>query len=258
MSNGTRCLVECSEQVRRRGIELTLHPYEATVIVLTATDLSESEHHMWCSDSDKSVALSGPWQVAYGNEPAQPVDLPHRWEDEPGRQHYSGAATYTTSIDLGAVDGRVSLDFGDCEVHDGASMEHGLVGPSYRVAVRGPVGEVAHVRVNGIDCGLAWAPPYRVEISDALRSGVNEIEIIVYNTAANALAADEHIRRLAAESEARYGRRFQMQDLDRAMESVRSGLLRVPTIVLSAFPTAEQDLQDAGPAEPEVETWRVH
>jgi hypothetical protein len=221
------------------GIELTLHPYQATVIVLTEPDLSESSSATALLDSDKSVALSGPWQVAYGNEPAQPADLPHIWEDDPGRQHYSGAATYTTSIDLGAVDGRVSLDFGDCEVHDGASMEHGLVGPSYRVAVRGPVGEVAHVRVNGIDCGLAWAPPYRVEISHALRSGVNEIEIIVYNTAANALAADKHIRRLAAESEARYGRRFQMQDLDRAMESVRSGLLRVPTIVVSAFPTAE-------------------
>jgi hypothetical protein len=171
--------------------------------------------------------------VAYGNEPAQPVDLPHIWEDELGRRHYSGAATYTTSIDLDAVDGRVSIDFGDPEVRNGGATERGLVGPSYRVAVRGPVGEVAQVRVNDIDCGLAWAPPYRVEITAALRSGINKIEIIVYNTAANALAADEHITRLAAESEARYGRRFRMQDLDRAMESVRSGLLRIPTRVLS-------------------------
>jgi hypothetical protein len=179
------------------------------------------------------VLLSGPWRVAYGNEPAQPVDLPHIWEDEPGRRHYSGAATYTTSIDLDAVDGRVSIDFGDSEVLDGGATERGLVGPSYRVAVRGPVWEVAQVRVNDIDCGLAWAPPYRVEITGALRSGPNKIEIIVYNTAANALAADEHILRLAEESEARYGRRFRMQDLDRAMESVRSGLLSVPTIVVS-------------------------
>ena len=215
-------------------IELTLHPYEATVIVLSESELSESEYQIWCSDSDNSVLLSGPWQVAYGDEPAQPVDLPHIWEDEPGRQHYSGAATYTTSIDLDTVDGRVSIDFGDPEVLDGGATERGLVGPSYRVAVRGPVGEVAQVRVNGIDCGLAWAPPYRVEITGALRSGPNEIAVIVYNTAANALAADEHIMRLAEESEARYGRRFRMQDLDRAMESVRSGLLRVPTIVVSA------------------------
>jgi len=54
----------------------------------------------------------------------------------------------------------------------------------------------------------------------------------VYNTAANALTADEHIKRLAAESEARYGRRFRMQDLDQAMATVRSGLLQVPTLVL--------------------------
>ena len=108
-----------------------------------------------------------------------------------------------------------------------------MVGPSYRVAVRGPVGEVAQVNVNGVDCGLSWAPPYRVEIADALRSGANKIEITVYNTAANALAADNHITRLAAESEARYGRRFGMQDLDRALESVPSGLLRVPMIVAS-------------------------
>jgi hypothetical protein len=172
--------------------------------------------------------------VAYGNEPAQPVDLPHIWEDDRGRQHYSGAATYTTSIDLDAVDGGAWIDFGDCEVRDTGATEHDLVGPSYRVAVRGPVGEVAHVRVNDIDCGLAWAPPYRVEIANALRTGANKVEIIVYNTAANALAADREIARLAAESEARYGRRFRMQDLDRAMESVRSGLLRVPTIVVSA------------------------
>jgi hypothetical protein len=175
--------------------------------------------------------LSGLWEVAYGNERAQPVDLPHAWEDEAGRRHYSGAATYTTSIEVDAVDGRALIDFGNCDVLDGDAAEHGLAGPSYGVAVRGPVGEVAKVRVNGIDCGMAWAPPYRVEITDALRSGPNKIEITVYNTAANALAADKHITRLAAESEARYGRRFHMQDLDKAMATVRSGLLQVPTLV---------------------------
>jgi hypothetical protein len=53
----------------------------------------------------------------------------------------------------------------------------------------------------------------------------------VYNTAANALAADEHIASLVAESEARYGRRFRMQELDKAMDTVRSGLLKVPAVV---------------------------
>ena len=221
-------------------MELTLHPYQATVLVFgdgpDASIRAEPVEALSSTGSGRSwsqLPLSGPWQVAYGNDPAQPVDLPHIWEHEPGRQHYSGAATYTTSIDLDAVDGEVWLDFGDCEVRDIGATEHGMVGPSYRVAVLGPVGEVAQVNVNGVDCGLSWAPPYRVEIADALRGGANKIAITVYNTAANALAADNHITRLAAESEARYGRRFRMQDLDRALESVRSGLLRVPMIVAS-------------------------
>jgi hypothetical protein len=90
---------------------------------------------------------------------------------------------------------------------------------------------VAQVRVNGVDCGLVWAPPYRLEITAALRPGTNAVEIVVRNTAANALAVDEHIGRLAADSEARYGRRFRLQDLDQAMATVRSGLLDVPALV---------------------------
>jgi hypothetical protein len=214
----------------REGIELTLDPYEATVIMLSDRPVKQVSGDVG-PEGDR-LPLSGGWQVAYGNQPAQPVDLPHIWEHDPGRQHYSGAATYTTSIVLDAVDGRALIDFGDCDAFKGDSTEHGLVGRSYRAAVRGPVGEIAQVRVNGIDCGLAWAPPYRVEITAALRSGPNKIEIIVYNTAANAVAADEHITRLVAESEARYGRRFHMQDLDQAMATVRSGLLQLPTLVL--------------------------
>jgi hypothetical protein len=45
--------------------------------------------------------------------------------------------------------------------------------------------------------------------------------------------------RLAAESEARYGRRFRMQDLDKALATVQSGLLQVPTLLVRrATPTS--------------------
>jgi hypothetical protein len=171
------------------------------------------------------------------------------WEDQPGRRHYSGSATYTTGCELGDLspEARVVIDLGGCSATDAADQGNaGLVGRSYKVAVTGPVGEIAEVRANGTGCGMVWAPPYRVEITGAARSGWNEIEIVVRNTAANALAADRDIVELAAQSEARYGRRFRMQDLDRAMASVRSGLLSVPTIVLTAISSAELDAQDAG------------
>ena len=210
-------------------IALTLHPYEATVVVLHDMPVEPPPAR---ARAERRLALSHRWQVAYPDQAARSVELPHIWEAEPGRKHYSGSATYTTSIDLGRGVGRAAVEFGECEqVPGGGSEEHDLVGPSYRAAVRPPVGEVAQVRVNGIECGVTWAPPYRVDISGALRSGTNEIEVTVYNTAANAVAADEHIARLGADSEARYGRRFRMQDLDQAMATVRSGLLQVPVLV---------------------------
>jgi hypothetical protein len=119
------------------SIELTLHPYEATVIVLSDQPVTQISAE---ARVERRLPLSGPWQVAYGDEPAQPVELPHIWEDERGREHYSGAASYTTTIELDGVDGQASIDFGDCDVLDGGATEHDLVGPSYRVAVRGPVG----------------------------------------------------------------------------------------------------------------------
>ena len=49
------------------------------------------------------------------------------------------------------------------------------------------VKDIAHVWVNGKDCGFAWTAPYEVEITDALKKGKNKIEIEVVNTWHNAL-----------------------------------------------------------------------
>ena len=49
------------------------------------------------------------------------------------------------------------------------------------------VKDIAHVWVNGKDCGIAWTAPYEVEVTDALKKGKNKIEIEVVNTWHNAL-----------------------------------------------------------------------
>jgi hypothetical protein len=223
------------------GIDVRLHPYQATVIIMINGEPASRAEAFRSAEptvmQSRRIRLDSSWQVAFADDPPQPVHLPHVWEDQPGRRHYSGAAAYTTSCELGDLprEARVVIDLGGCSATDAADQENaGLIGPSYQVALTGPVGEIAEVYVNGVDCGVAWHPPYRVDITRAAHSGWNEIKITVRNTAANALAADQHIVELAAQSEARYGRRFRMQDLDRAMASVRSGLLSVPTIVVSA------------------------
>jgi hypothetical protein len=109
----------------------------------------------------------------------------------------------------------------------------GLLGHSYRARIEPPVGVVAEVAVNGVACGVAWAPPYVVDVTAAIRPGRNQIEITVANTAANRLAHDQHLGSTVAESERRFGRRFQMQELDRAMDGVASGLFTAPTLLVT-------------------------
>lgn len=49
---------------------------------------------------------------------------------------------------------------------------------------------VAHVFVNGRDCGVAWCSPWEVDVTDALKDGENELEIRVTNNWHNRLIAD--------------------------------------------------------------------
>ena len=60
--------------------------------------------------------------------------------------------------------------------------------PASRAWIQLPdVKDIAHVWVNGIDCGIAWTAPYEVEVTKALQKGKNKIEIEVVNTWHNAL-----------------------------------------------------------------------
>jgi hypothetical protein len=56
----------------------------------------------------------------------------------------------------------------------------------------GKVANLADVYVNGINCGVAWTYPYRVNISKALKPGINQLKIEVTNTWANRLTGDSH------------------------------------------------------------------
>ncbi len=54
----------------------------------------------------------------------------------------------------------------------------------------GDVREVAQVLVNGRDAGILWTPPYRADITNALRPGRNLIEIRVTNLWPNRIIGD--------------------------------------------------------------------
>ena len=52
---------------------------------------------------------------------------------------------------------------------------------------------VAEVRLNGKGLGVLWTKPFRVEITDAVTSGKNDLEIDIVNLWPNRLIGDEQL-----------------------------------------------------------------
>jgi hypothetical protein len=52
---------------------------------------------------------------------------------------------------------------------------------------------IATIKVNGIDCGTLWTHPYELEITNALKNGINNIRIEVSNTWQNRLIGDQFL-----------------------------------------------------------------
>jgi hypothetical protein len=50
---------------------------------------------------------------------------------------------------------------------------------------------IATVKINGVDKGILWTPPFMTDISNELKSGTNTIEIKVVNSWFNRVAGDE-------------------------------------------------------------------
>ncbi|NNC13906.1 hypothetical protein HII28_18755 [Planctomonas sp. JC2975] len=209
----------------------------------SGTDAGESVRrtpHDTAAPSSESSPLSTGWRVRYDDRvDVDPVELPHDWRaDRPG---FSGSATYDIAFDAetlwpGGVPHRVELDLGDA-VPEAPGDGRALPGASYHAGVKPPVCDVATVELNGRACGTLFAPPYAVDVTDALQPGLNVLRVTVSNSTAAALTDPEvraSVDELVARSRELYGMRFVMQDLDAAGEGLRSGLVSVPRLRWSA------------------------
>lgn len=52
------------------------------------------------------------------------------------------------------------------------------------------MGDIAEVSVNGKSDGILWKPPYRIDVTDSLKPGANQLEIKVTNEWNNRIAGD--------------------------------------------------------------------
>lgn len=125
----------------------------------------------------KVKKIEAPWLVQFDAQrggPAQAVTFPflQDWclHADTTIRYYAGTAQYTTSFDWkpSPTYGRIWLDLGE-------------------------VANLAEVTLNGTHCGVAWTPPYRVNITDAIQEGHNELTVAVTNTWANRLIGDHRL-----------------------------------------------------------------
>ena len=125
--------------------------------------------------------LTNPWSVSFQKDRGAPEGT-HRYpklaswteSDAFGIRYFSGTATYETTFDWdGGTDGRVILDLGD-------------------------VRDIAEAELNGVDLGVAWYAPFRVEATRALKKGANRLVVKVTNGWMNRLLGD---RRLPPDTE---------------------------------------------------------
>ena len=127
-------------------------------------------------DLPAEQAISGPWQLHFppGWDAPEQVELKKliSWSDheQAGVKYFSGTAVYRTTFDApthGQRDGnRWYLDLGNVQV-------------------------IAQVKVNGRELGTFWKPPFRVDVTEALKDGRNELEVAVTNLWPNRLIGDE-------------------------------------------------------------------
>jgi hypothetical protein len=225
-----------TERVDSSGGEvvLDLEPYGSRIVVFRR-EAGASPPAPARSVAAAEELRSGWSFSAGGRGSGATVDLPHSWADDTGARYFSGTATYRRTVDPPATyrapGARVYLDFGAARPAAREALPGGtLRGNSFAALVAPPVREAATVFVNGRRAGAVWAPPYRVEVTDLLRTGPNEIRIEVYNTAINRLAEGGHLPDMKPVVE-RYGQRTRLQDLE-GLQPLPSGILSPPRLVL--------------------------
>jgi hypothetical protein len=117
------------------------------------------------------LQLDGPWKVRFTDRMEFALDGLISWAEHSNEdvKYYSGTALYTVEFewtrDLAEWSRRASLDLGK-------------------------VCDLVEVRLNGVDLGVLWKPPFRVEVTRALRPGRNQLELAVTNTWRNRLIGD--------------------------------------------------------------------
>ena len=178
-----RDLPEFAEKDGRISVPLRFEPAQSWFVVFRSSSHPALQDVVVVRNffsRSQTAVLAGPWEVSFDPKwggPDKPVVFERLtdWSQhaDPHIHYYSGTAVYRKALQIpqSAIpdpQSKIFLDLGSVQV-------------------------MARVQLNGKDCGIAWKPPYQVDISGAARAGENQLEIAVVNLWINRMIGDEQL-----------------------------------------------------------------
>ncbi|MCE5346051.1 MAG: glycoside hydrolase family 2 [Bacteroidales bacterium] len=161
------------------SVPLKLEAYESAFIIFRNKSGKSGETTLSANFPEpQTVAeLTAPWIVTFAREgrgPAKPVifETLQDWSasNNDSIKYYSGTAFYKTTFTLYQINEKNKL-----------------------FANLGSVKSMAKVKLNGKELGGIWTAPWTIDISSAVKSGENTLEVEVVNTWVNRLTGDSKL-----------------------------------------------------------------
>ena len=159
----------------RTSVPISFAPHQSFFVVFRQPAQGRAPTGSNSLSSRELLQLSGPWSVSFdprwGGPASTVFDGLQDWSKhaDPAIRSYSGQAIYRRSFDLPSDfvtrDSAVELDLG-------------------------VVKNLARVRLNGVELGVVWCAPWRIDVTRALKAKGNELEITIANLWPNRLIAD--------------------------------------------------------------------
>lgn len=175
LTSEVRLLPEFKQLTAATSVPMTLAPFESSFIIFRSPAQEQQTAKNYPEPSLKTE-LPGPWTISFQEGrggPEEPVttDSLFDWtsSEDLHIKYFSGTATYKTEFKMKKLpETPIYIDLGKVMV-------------------------MARVRINGQEVGGVWTPPYRLNITEAVRKGTNEVEIEVVNCWRNRLIGEKKL-----------------------------------------------------------------
>ena len=156
-------------------LDLDFVPYESYFVVFNRNKAVKNKSENGPANFPEFnivKTIEGPWDVSFDPKWGGPEEIRfdelQDWtkHEMRGIKYYSGIAFYNKTFNLDDLDDQ-----------------------KYYIDL-GVINDIARVRINGKELGVIWCAPWRIDISGAIKEGINEIEIEVANRWVNRLLGD--------------------------------------------------------------------